>query len=283
MWKNDIRAPSVPTLRPLPSRTALLSSSMTNCVTTAMAKLRSGKMTRGMANFESTVVRSETGSDFQNRMLRARRLAVPAVWRAPRSQHPVLEVAASFRPHHRALEVRHSSRHFAAPQLRHRRCHAVRHAAAEQRCPSGQRPECRDARGTDVVLPHVLDAPLPHADRSWPLVRAPLRLVAAGFSSGATRAVYMGVLASVRDLGSREDCVQYFAFPRHAAVPLDRAGAFHHHSAQRKPDGNDFSAHSGAIFQYARSVGRAGSRRDIPRHCGAATAVPRTNLIRMLA
>jgi len=73
MWKNDIRAPSVPTLRPLPSRTALLSSSMTNCVTTAMAKLRSGKMTRGMANFESTVVKSETGSDFQNRMLRSRR------------------------------------------------------------------------------------------------------------------------------------------------------------------------------------------------------------------
>jgi len=54
MWKNDIRAPSVPTLRPLPSRAALLSSSMTNWVTTAMAKLRSGKMTRGMANFEST-------------------------------------------------------------------------------------------------------------------------------------------------------------------------------------------------------------------------------------
>ncbi len=44
-----------------------------NCVTTAMAKLSSGKMTRGMANFESTVVRSETGSDFQNRMLRSRR------------------------------------------------------------------------------------------------------------------------------------------------------------------------------------------------------------------
>src|SRR5204863_490607 len=73
MWKNDIRAPSVPALRPLPSRTALLSSSMTNCVTTATAKLRSGKITRGMANFESTVVRSETGSDFQNRMLRSRR------------------------------------------------------------------------------------------------------------------------------------------------------------------------------------------------------------------
>ena len=47
MWKNDIRAPSVPTLRPLPSRTALLSSSMTNCVTTVMAKLSSGRMIEG--------------------------------------------------------------------------------------------------------------------------------------------------------------------------------------------------------------------------------------------
>src|SRR6267154_5825567 len=168
-------------------------------------------------------------------------------------------------------------------QLRHRRCHAVRHAAAEQHGPTGQRPECRDTRGTDVVLPHVTDAPLAHSDRSWSLVRAPLRLVAAGFSLGTTRAVYLGVLASVRDLGSREDCVQYFAFPRHAEVSLDRAGAFHHHSAQRKPDGNDVSAHCGAIFQYAGSVGRAGSRRDIPRRSGAATAVPRTDLIRMLA
>jgi hypothetical protein len=122
-----------------------------------------------------------------------------------------------------------------------------------------------------------------YSDRSWPLVRAHLRLVAAGFSLGATRAVYMGVLASVRDLGSREDCVQYFAFPRHAAVPLDRAGAFHHHSAERKPDGNDVSAHSGAIFQYAGSVSRAGSRRDIPRRCGAAASRSGTDLIRMLA
>jgi len=96
---------------------------------------------------------------------------------------------------------------------------------------------------------------------------------------GTARAVYVGVPASVRDLGSREDCVQNFAFSRHAAVPLDRAGAFHHHSAKRKPDGNDVSAHSGAIFQYAGSVGRAGSRRDIPRRSGAAAEVPRTNLI----
>ena len=91
----------------------------------------------------------------------------------------------------------------------------------------------------------------------------------------------MGVLTSVCDLGSREDCVQHFAFPRHAAVPLDRAGAFHHHSAGRHPDGHAVSAHSGAIFQYAGSVGRAGSRRDIPRRGGSAAALSGTDLIRM--
>lgn len=63
----------------------------------------------------------------------------------------------------------------------------------------------------------------------------------------------MGALASIRDLGSREDCVQNFAFPRHAAVPLERAGALHQ-SEERKPDGNGVRAHSGAIFQYAGSV-----------------------------
>jgi len=102
---------------------------------------------------------------------------------------------------------------------------------------------------------------------------------AAGFSLGTARAVIMGVLASVRDLGSREDCVQNFAFSRHAAVPLDRAGA----STTTARSGNLMemvSALTPVQFFSARSVGRAGSCRDIPRHSGAATAVPRTNLIR---
>ena len=40
---------------------------------TVIAKMSSGRTTSGMLAFENTVVRSETGSDFQNRMLRSRR------------------------------------------------------------------------------------------------------------------------------------------------------------------------------------------------------------------
>ncbi len=73
IWKNDNCVQSVATLRPLASSTALLSSSMIHCVATVIAKVSSGRITSGMLAFESTVVRSETGSDFQNRMLRSRR------------------------------------------------------------------------------------------------------------------------------------------------------------------------------------------------------------------
>ena len=45
-----------------------------------MAKVSNGRTSNGMLAFASTVVRSETGSDFQNRMLRSRR----SPWRASR-------------------------------------------------------------------------------------------------------------------------------------------------------------------------------------------------------
>jgi len=63
--------------------------------------------------------------------------------------------------------------------------------------------ECRDGLGADIVLPHVTDAPLPHADRHG-LWYAPIYGWLLLVSLGTTRAVYMGVPASLRDLGSRE-------------------------------------------------------------------------------
>jgi hypothetical protein len=42
-------------------------------VTTVRAEVSSGRTTSGMLALASTVVRSETGSDFQNRTLRSRR------------------------------------------------------------------------------------------------------------------------------------------------------------------------------------------------------------------
>ena len=59
--------------RPFISRMAVLSSSMTSWVATVIAKVSRGRTASGMLALESTVVRSETGSDFQNRMLRSRR------------------------------------------------------------------------------------------------------------------------------------------------------------------------------------------------------------------
>ena len=53
-----------------------------------------------------------------------------AARRTSRSQHPVLEVAAGFRSHDRAVEGQHSARRSAAVHLRDHHCHAVDHAAA---------------------------------------------------------------------------------------------------------------------------------------------------------
>src|SRR6266853_906434 len=130
-----------------------------------------------------------------------------ALRRAPRSQHPLLEVAAGFRSHRCAFEGEHSARRSAAALLRHHRCRAVRHAAAEQHSTAGQRAECCHAMDTLFVPPPVTDAALPYCYRSWPLVCALLRLVSAGFRLGPARAIYLGLLAAVRDLRSREDCL----------------------------------------------------------------------------
>jgi hypothetical protein len=46
---------------------------MIHCIIAVIANVTSGRITTGVIAFESTVVRSETGSDFQNSMLRSRR------------------------------------------------------------------------------------------------------------------------------------------------------------------------------------------------------------------
>src|SRR5882762_2863280 len=47
------------------------------------------------------------------------------VWRAPRSQHPLLEVAAGFGSHRRALEADYSPRDSAVAQFRHQPYNAI--------------------------------------------------------------------------------------------------------------------------------------------------------------
>jgi len=93
-------------------------------------------------------------------------------------------------------------------QLCHRRCHAVRYVVAEQRSPAGSGLSV-GTLGARMSFFHMSVMLLYHILTVHGLWYAPiygwLLLVSAW---APTRAVYMGVLASVRDLGSREDCVQ---------------------------------------------------------------------------
>src|SRR5207244_12808002 len=116
-----------------------------------------------------------------------------------------------------AIEAAHSYLYSADSHFRHQSCHAIHHAPAEQRNTARQWREHRGAMGRGVVFPRVTCAALSPSDNSRSLVRATLWLAAAGFSMGAARAVYMGFLATLRDLRGGEDCVQHFAFPRAAA------------------------------------------------------------------
>src|SRR5581483_10215819 len=72
IWMNDNSDHSRAGLSPLAASTTLLIRSIMICVTMVMTKLSSGRMKIGMLAFARTVVRSETGSDFQNRTLRSR-------------------------------------------------------------------------------------------------------------------------------------------------------------------------------------------------------------------
>ena len=106
-------------------------------------------------------VRHRGDDDHADRVHR-RDLLLPrrAARRTPRSQHPVLEVAAGFGSHDRALEGEHSARGPAAGHLRDHRRHAADHAAAEHRRPAGERPESRDAVGAAAAVPVVAGAAL---------------------------------------------------------------------------------------------------------------------------
>ncbi len=68
------------------------------------------------------------GDDFYRLLLLLSRCVVR---RTSGSQHPVLEVAAGFRSHHRACQGQHSARGSSPDHLRHHRSDPVDHAAAQ--------------------------------------------------------------------------------------------------------------------------------------------------------
>src|SRR5260370_9846260 len=113
-----------------------------------------------------------------------------------------------------------------------------------------------------VVRSRVPGAPLSPSHSARSLVRATLWLAATGFGLGAARAVFMGLLAAVRNLRRGKDCVQHCALAHAAAVPL--AGAGKCHGAAQCPSRFYGNTHSHPFLQHARTLDRPTDRRRIP-------------------
>src|ERR1039457_6133731 len=96
-----------------------------------------------------------------------------------------------------------------------------------------------------VVFPRFLCAALSPSHGPRPLLRANLRLAADGFSMGATRSIYLGFPAPVRDLRSGEDCIQHFVSPRAAGAAFDGAGKLY---GGRPREGFHRNTHSPPFF-----------------------------------
>src|SRR5438067_207202 len=122
-----------------------------------------------------------------------------------------------------------------------------------------------------------MDAALPHRDCSRALVRANVRLAAAGFGLGSARTVFVGFFTTVRNLGNGEAGVQYVPLPRYAAAPHDRPGALQCSSVEEH-DGRNGGARALGIFQRAWFMDRPGSRGGFSRRSGSAAPPSRTDL-----
>ena len=77
--------------------------------------------------------------------------------------------------------------------------HTIDHGADKQRCTAGKRFERRNLMGPAFVASNVAGTALPPGDGSFALVRANLRLAAAGLGLGAARTGSMGRGATARD------------------------------------------------------------------------------------
>src|SRR5260370_13372670 len=127
-----------------------------------------------------------------------------------------------------------------------------------------------------VVRSRVPGAPLSPSHSPRSLVRATLWLAATGFGLGTPRAVFMGLLAAVRNLRSGKDCVQHCALAHAAAVPL--AGAGKCHGAAQCPALFYGNTHSHPFLQHAASVDPASKRRRMPRRSGPVAPLSGTDL-----
>ncbi len=202
-----------------------------------------------------------------------------AARRTPRSQHPVLEVAAGFGSHDRALEGEHSARGSAADHLRDHRCHATDHAAAEHRRPADERSERRDADTAAVVsMPLVLLYGLV----VLALWHAPIYGWLLLVSGWARRAAFLWAvlpLVAICILEKIAFNTSYFASM--LKLPFDRA--FVRRPSPQGAHGTIDSAdttHAGKLPEHAGSLDRPGIRRGVSCRSGPAAPLSRTDLIR---
>src|SRR5450432_234035 len=173
------------------------------------------------ARIDRTAVSLRGGDDHGDHSHRLRvLLSRRAARRTPRSRHPVLEVDAGFRSHHRALEGEYPARDSPAAHFCDHGSYPVDHAAAEHRGSGGKRPGRSDAMDPCVVCTDVADAALPPFGDSFTLVCAVLWLAFAGLSLGATRAISVGPLAAACDWRGRGDSFQHYAFCQPAGGPF---------------------------------------------------------------
>src|SRR5260370_41448648 len=97
-----------------------------------------------------------------------------------------------------------------------------------------------------LVLPRVRRAALSPSYGSRSLVRTNVLLATCGFSLGATCAVHMGFLASVRNRRGGEGCIQHFLFPRVAAGAIGGAGRLN--GGEQPAEGFHGNTHAGPFF-----------------------------------
>ncbi len=168
-----------------------------------------------------------------------------AARRTPRSQHPLLEVAARLRHHRSARQGEHPARGPPADHLRPHRCHAVDHPARQQRDMAGERPERRHALDTGRNPAHVTGDLLPPAHCPRALACAVLWMAVAGLGVGTARCISMGRAAGNRHRFRREDRLQHLALCHLPGRPLGRRCARGGDSGRQHADPSRNPHHAG--------------------------------------
>ena len=140
--------------------------------------------------------------------------------RTPRSQHPVLEIAAGIRSHHIALEGHNPAGRSAAGNFRDRRGDAPGHDALDQRTAHKSWHEPYINLDICSAVSEFVHSSL-RISRDCSLARADLWLGSVDFRLGTASNFSLGNLAVFGDRVFREDHIRHFAFCFDVERPFD--------------------------------------------------------------